>query len=422
MACSHAPSSSGAAPTPEAAPAPRHAQRSPRSPDPEVAKLRRSLEFGKLEECRALLPCLDRLGPEFAAERALLQARFAALSGNNIEAIRAIETVRKEHPLDASVYATAAEVYAAAGKLDAGWDEVRAGETAAGASPELARARGVLWILRSGGAKRGLEHLEAARKEDPGLPFTDRALSQAHLLVAKEFAGARKAQDALLHAKQAVEFDPDDVDARRLLSDVLILNGDFEGGVAEIRRLVDRGEPLTSELALLEKKAGIGALLDHDRPRAVLHFAAARKLGLTDMELSTGARILDEEAAARFDRGVEAYKSGDLAAAKTEFRAALEVDPDRIEAKNSLAVVLFKEEDYAGAIELWRAVIDTARKESLVLPEPVHVNLAQALRLGGDPAGARAVLEGYLAREPEGRWKAETLAALAALPAKETGN
>jgi tetratricopeptide (TPR) repeat protein len=369
-----------------------------------------------------LLPSLDRLGPEFAAERALLQARFAALSGNNVEAIRAIEAVRKEHPRDASVYATAAEIYAAAGKSDAGWDEVRAGEAAAGAAPELTRARGVLWILRSGGARKGLEHLEAARREDPELPFTDRALSQAHLLVAKEDAGARKAKDALLHAKLAVELDPDDVDARRLLSEVLVLNGDFEGGVAEIRGLVARGEPLTSELALLEKKAGVAALLERDRSRAVQHFATARKLGLTDAELSTGARILDEEAAAKVAKGVEAYKAGDLAAAKAEFLGALKLDPDRIEAKNSLAVVLFKEADYAGASELWRAVLETARKESLVLPEPVHVNLAQALRLGGDPAGARAVLEGYLAREPEGRWKAETQAALAALPPRNAGN
>ncbi len=369
-----------------------------------------------------LLPALDRLGTEFAEERKLLEARIAALSQNNIDAIRAIEAVRQEHPTDPSVYATAAEIYAAAGKLDAGWDEVKSGDAACGAAPELTRARGILWISRSGGAKKGLELLEEARRQDPDLPFVERGLSQAHLLVGKEASAARKAKEALAHARMAASLDPEDVDARRFLSEALVSNGDFESGIAEIQGLVDRGEPLTSELALLEKKAGIAALLERDRPRALRHFARARKLGLTDAELATGARILEEEAAAKFEKGIAEYKAGDLEAAKVEFRAALELDPDRIQAKNSLAVVLFRQGDNPGAIELWRAVLETARKESLVLPEPVHVNLAQAQALAGDLAGARATLDEYLEREPDGRWKAETKAALAALPAKKSGD
>jgi tetratricopeptide (TPR) repeat protein len=398
------------------------ATRTPRSADPEIAKLRRCIDRGQVEEARALLPALDRLGPDCAAEAKLLSARFAALSLKVIDAIRTIETVRKEHPADPDVYATAAEIYVAAGKLDIGWDEVKAGDAACGEAPELGRARGVLWISRSGGARKGLDLLEAARRADPDLPFLDRALSQAHLLVGKEDAAARHAVDALAHARFAASLDPDEVDARRFLSEVLVQNGDFEAGIAEIQRLVDAGEPLSSELALLHKKAGIAALLERARTRAVTHFAAARKLGLTDAELSTGARILEEEAAAKVEQGILAYKVGDFAAAKAGFREALDLDPDRIQAKNHLAVVLFKEADYSAAVVLWRAVLETAVKEALPLPEPVHLNLAQAEALSGDVDGARATLEDYLAREPDGRWAKETRAALLALPAKKSSD
>jgi tetratricopeptide (TPR) repeat protein len=398
--------------------APPKAVRAPRCPDPEVVRLRKALDLGRLDEARSLLPALDRERERLGREELLLRARFEALSGNAIEAIRKVEAARKDGPSDPDVFATASEIYAAAGKLEAGWEEERAGERACGETPELSRSRGILWISRSGGARKGLDVLQAARRADPDLPFLDRALSQAHLLVGKEDAAARKGPGALEHARFAASLDPDDVDARRFLSEALLMNGDFEEAVSEIAALVERGQPLGAELALLHKKAGIASLLERERERAIGHFAAARKLGLTDDELSTGARVLEEEAAARVARGVEDYQRGDLEAARSAFEGALELEPDRIEAKNHLAVVEFKRGEFGAAAALWRSVLETSKKESLELPEPVHVNLAKASALAGDLHAAREVLEAYLAREPEGRWAAETRAALDALPPK----
>jgi len=417
-ACSHD-ADPAAARAPEVHAAPQLAVRTPRSTDPDAAGLRRSIERGRVDEAHAREAVLARLDP---GEARVLAARLSAISGRIVDAIREIEAARKERPADPDVYATAAEIYAAAGKLDAGWDEVKAGDAACGSAPELLRARGVLWISRSGGARKGLGFLEDARRADAELPFVDRPLSQAHLLVGKEDSAAHKPKDALVHARFAASLDPEDVDARRFLSEALVLNGDFEPAVAEIQTLVDRGEPLVSELALLHKKAGIAALLEHDRERALRHFVSARKLGLTDAELATGARLLGEEAAAKVGLGVEAYKAGDLAAAKARSKEALELEPDGIQAQNLLAVVLFKESDYAGAIALWRVVLETAQKEDLALPEPVHLNLARAQELSGDAAAARTTLEAYLARDPSGPWVADTRAALALLPPKKTGD
>jgi tetratricopeptide (TPR) repeat protein len=416
--CSREPSAAAAAPAPavETRVETKRAARPPRSTDPDVVRLRAALDLGRADEARALLPRLDE--KRIGTEELLLRARFDALSGNAVDAIRKVEAARQAAPTDPDVFATASEIYAAAGKVDAGWQEERAGERACGEAPELDRARACLWLSRSGGARKGLELLEGARKKDPDLPFTARALSQAHLLVGKEDAAARKGPSALEHAQLAASLDPDDVDARRFLSEALLLNGDFEGGVREIEALVEKGQPLGAELALLHKKAGIAALLERDRDRAIGHFAAARKLGLTDEELSTGARVLAEEAAARVEKGIEAYKAGDLDAARAHFTAALELDPDRIEAKNHLAVVEFKRGNLGAAIAYWRSVLETSEKEGLELPEPVHVNLAKALALSGEVDAARDLLEDYLRKNPEGRFQDETRAALDALPPK----
>ena len=54
-----------------------------------------------------------------------------------------------------------------------------------------------------------------------------------------------------------------------------------------------------------------------------------------------------------------------------------------------------------------------AQAEKIELPEPVHLNLAQADVEAGDLEGARKVLEEYLEREPTGEWRARTQAMLA---------
>jgi tetratricopeptide (TPR) repeat protein len=329
---------------------------------------------------------------------------------------------RKSRPADPDAYATGAEIYASAGKLESAWDEIKAGDAACGKAPELTRARGIAWISRQGGGKKGLELLEDARKADPSLPFVSRALGQAHLLLGKESAAAGQAEPALAHARAAASYDAADVDVARFLAEALAMGGDLEGALRETQRLVDRGLPLTGELALLHKKAGMAALLARERERALEHFASARRLGLTDEELGSGARILEEEIEARVKSGVEAYGKDDLATAEASFRGALALEPDRIEARNHLGVLLFRKGEFAGAAECWRSVIGTAEAEGLVLPEPVHVNLAKALALAKDLAGARETLEGYLAHHPDGEWVPETRAALAALPAGKSGN
>lgn len=381
---------------------------------PELDRLRHALEAGDAATATTLIEAARSAG----AEEPLLRARLSALDPHGLlAALRGIEAARTATPSDPDVYATAAEIYAGHGSFDTAWNEVQRGEQAAGEAAELSRARGVIWISRENGAVKGLEHLERARAIDPDLPFANRPLAQAHLLVAKLRQQKQDIQGALQHVTQSLAFDPLDVDARRLMSELEAARGDFEAAIALTAGLVQEGQKLAGELASLHKKAGIAALLEGDRPRAIEHFRAAREQGMPDGELASGARILSEEAAARIARGVEAYTQADLAGAESAFRSALALDPTSLAGRNHLAVVLRQRRQFDEAIALWRAVLGDARAERIDLPEPVHINLAGALAASGDVPGARAVLEDYLAREPAGDWRPETTAALAALPA-----
>lgn len=374
----------------------------------ELDALRRALDLGTPQETQALLAHAAEAGDEAL----LLRARAASQSGHGIEALRLVEEARAQHPEDAAVYAAAAEIYASTDGFDSAAREIVQGEKRCGASAELLRARGIVSISRQGGAARGLQELEAALQADPELPFARRALGQAHLLVGKEAAKAEKLPQALEHARLSVGFDPQDTDAQRFLSECLAAAGDFDGALATLRALIARGEPLGAELASMHKRAGVACLLRKERPAALEHFLAARAGGLGDLELATGARLLAEESQQHLDSGVKAYQAGHVEEAESEFRAALVYDADSIAARNHLAVALFRRCAYAEAIPLWTRVLETAERERLELPEPVHLNLAEAQQRGGDREASRRTLLHYLEREPQGRWAEITRAAL----------
>jgi len=378
----------------------------------------------RLDALRAALDGLDRaraaelIDAASAAgpEEPLLRARFQALEpAGTIAALRLIETARAADPKNPDVYATAAEIYAANDAFDTAWQEIERGLASCGESAELLRARGVAWLCREHGAPKGVEFLTRARAADPDLPFVTRALAQGHLLVAKIEQQKKNVEGAIANARASLAGQPDNVDARRLLSELLAAQGDFGGAIAIVQGLVQAGEPLEAELASLCKKAGIAALLENDRPRAIEQFRAARAHGLNDTELASGARILAEESRVQLERGVAAYEKGDTAKAETCFREALADEPTSLAARNHLAVVLFGRAQYPEAARLWREVLETARTEAIDLPDPVHLNLAAALAKSGDAAGARAVLEEFLKREPTGEWARATRDALNAL-------
>lgn len=397
----------------EASKAPVGFERSPRSSDPELARLRVALDFGRADELAALLPAAARAGHEEPA----LRARAMALAGRRIDALRLLAEARKTRPRDPEYGSTAAEIYAGAGAFEDALREILELEKVSKTEPLVLRARGVAMLLKDGGAAQGLALLEEARRGEPELPFTQRALAQAHLLVGKEQAKKKDIPAALRHAQASVSFDADDVDAERFLSECLAASGRYVEARAVLEALSARGVPLGAELALLSKNAGFHALLRGARDEALDHFEAARVAGLDDDALGSAVELLQEAARADVDAGVALFTAGETAKAAGLFDRALRRDPGQLAAMNHLAVCHMKLKEPAKAAELWRRVLSIAETEQLELPEPVHLNLARALQAAGDAAGAKLVLDVHLDRHPSGPWRAETEAALRQLDA-----
>jgi tetratricopeptide (TPR) repeat protein len=383
----------------------------PRATDPAVVRLRAALEFGRLAEVEELLPFAARAG----AEEAVLRARAMALRGARIDALRILAESAAARPLDPEPRGAAAEIYAASGAFEDALREILALERVSKSDPVVLRARGVAMLCKDGGAAQGLELLLRARAADPELPYCDRALAQAHLLVGKDAAKRKDLAAALEHAEASTRHDPDETDAQRFRSECLAASGRFPEAREVLDALASRGVPLGAERALLEKRAGFDALLRGRREDALAHFVAARARGLDAAGLGSAAELLVEAAAQDVEEGVRLFSDGRVEEAAARFAQALERDPAQLAARNHLAVCRLRQDRPADAAPLWREVLAIARAEELELPEPVHLNLAHALSRSGDTEAARAALREYLEREPQGRYVVETERALAAL-------
>jgi tetratricopeptide (TPR) repeat protein len=384
-----------------------------RGQGPALERAREALERGAAAAATAALLAL---GDDLEVE--LLRARLAALEADGIGAVRRIEAARAVHPDQAEVYATAAEIHAAAGRLASAEQEVREGLVRCGPAPALSRARGVLALARTGGARSGLEHLLDARALDPALPFLEPALLQAHLLLGRAALAESLALDALGHARAALLLEPADVEARTLLADAQSAAGELDAALETFEGLLADGAAVRDTLALLCQRAATAALVEGRRELALERYLRARELGLAEADLGFGASLLIEAAEGELERGVAALESGDHVAAGAHLERALRLDPQSLPARNHLAVVHFLERRYAQAAAQWRELLERARAQDIELPEPVELNLAKALALDGHPAEARALLEAWLAHASEGSAADSARALLAELDAR----
>ena len=386
-----------------------------RSDDPRVVQARKALDLGRADLARALVPQAVAVA---GSEGSLLEARLAALMGEHVAALAHLARARREAPGDPRVYATAAEIHAARGNLEEADTEIKRGVEAGGATaPELARARGVHMICSPGQARHGLTLLLRARELDADLPYLDRPLGQAHMLVAKEQVGAGDLAAAQMSVRQSLAHDPEDLDTRRLEVEVLMGLGEWGEGIASMEALLLEGLPLEAELAGYCKNAAFWAVTHGQRELGVKHYLRALELGFPRAELGHGFGVLRTEADELAARGAESLDAGEESAARDLLERALVCDPESLLANNFLGNLHHGAGDFDEAVSCWNRVLDLARSEGLELPEAVHIKLAQAHGLGlGDFEKARETLEAYLVLEPTGRWVDQTRKLIADLP------
>lgn len=449
---------------PEVGPAEVMSSSMPRSDDPRVVRLRSALGTGRADLAGDLMPAVRAL--DLGVEGDLLDARYAALTGQAVEASRLVEAARAVAPADPRVYATAAEIAAGGERLSLAREELRMGFERCGTTPELRRARGVLAISTPGdlgAARRGLADLDAARAADPSLPFLDWPSSEACRLVGQAARGENNAVAEKL-LRRSLELDGGNRYAGEALGELLISVSRWEEGLEILTGLLADGALLGSKVAEYEKGAAMAYLMIEDRGQALEHLVRARNLGMPDELLGSGAAILDaamEEALAAgraaladghhaaavasvrlalkyspdsdlarvelgiaqgaqlVDEGLEFLRDVEYLEAALRFESAIELDPDSLQAHTFLGSSRFALEEYTRAASAWHWVVDTARTERLRLPEAVHLKLAQALLMAGSGKEARQVLADYLLLEPNGPWTQDTLRFQAQLEEQE---
>ncbi len=384
---------------------PSFAAQLPHSRDPRVAACAAALETGDLGRAQSLLLELaDMESPDTTC----LRARLLSSQGDQIAAVRELEQARKTWPDQGALYATAAEIHAASGRLESAHEEVRAGLAAAGPTADLSRARGVLCLLQQGGAKQGLAHLLDALKADPNLLFCKGPLTEAHRLLATAALAKSDPREALAHAREGLKLEPDNADLRLLCADSLVAAGDFDEGLPAYEELARGGRDFGASLRLYYQKGATMALVERRPEVAFARYLRARQLGATNEELGLGAEILGRAVGEAQTAADKAYEEERFADARKELDRLLVIEPLDLAARTQLGVVCFKLKDFASASAAWRGVLEIAEKSAVKLPEPVHLNLARSLYAEGKTAEIKQVCEQYLAKEPEGEWAAQT--------------
>jgi len=339
--------------------------------DPALAEVRAVLEQGRGDLALALL---ERVGG-FEAE--CLRARAEVLGGDGVAALRALDRARELAPQDPELAATEVELQVALGRIAAAGETLVEALKRLGPAPALLRARGVLELSTPNHGAAALEALERARAGDPELPFVQRPLALAHVLVGRALLESSPAE-ATAHAQAARAAWPPLEDALELEAEGLAGELRFEEALERYAELEEHGRDLGETPAILHQRCATRCLLEH------------------------------EERGTLLERGIAASEAGDWGAAAEAFGAILAFAPSDLEAGEHLGVARFQRADYRGAATVWAEVLGHARagtdQATAELLGPLPLNLAKAWRLAGEPDQARRVLSELLDRDPDGPW------------------
>lgn len=377
----------------------------PRSGDPRLAGARKALAAGQASSARTQL---DQLGGAAGVEGPLCEARLAFWDREFVAALEAVERARRIAPGDSRVFATAAEILSLTERgIDAD-DELKLGLSQAGPTPDIRRAQAVRMLTQPGRGPEALKLLEAALEADPSIPYMDWPLSQAYLLTARSDLGQGGAELAIEHALDALTRDPELYDAYVVLGDGYAGKLDFVSALDAYGKAAEAGLDVQRERADTHLRAGMAARMVRDDDAAVAHYLAARELGLSNLEMSSGADFLVARARLALTAAADADIAEEIELAEQYLEEALRLDPHSWDALDYLGNLRFRQRRFNGAAIAWEVLLGYEKEAAVSRESATHLNLGRALVMAGRIAESRTPLLSYLEYWPDGPLAADT--------------
>ena len=191
---------------------------------------------------------------------------------------------------------------------------------------------------------------------------------------------------------------------------------DFVSSLEAYGKAAEAGIDVRREQADTHMRAGMAARMVKNHGAAVAHYLAARDLGLSNLEMSSGADYLKSQANLALTAAADAEIAGKLDLAEEHLEEALRMDPRSLEALDFLGSIRFRGADFAGAAVAWEVLLGYERESAESRESTTHLNLARALVLGERAVEARGALDAYLEAWPDGPLAAETREMILRLP------
>ncbi|HQU16076.1 MAG: hypothetical protein B7Z66_08005 [Chromatiales bacterium 21-64-14] len=203
--------------------------------------------------------------------------------------------------------------------------------------------------------------------------------AKEHIARAQQYMAKGNDRAVVIELKNALQIEPDNKLARSLLADVYLKDGAGPLAEKELARLVKLGEPqgrvsVRMARALLQQHEFKKTLLLLDKPA----------------DLPPDQRALAHQLRAEADLGL-----GDLDAADQEYRAALALDPKRVDAWAGRGRVALARPDYPQANRYIQKALEVApgNKPARVLEGEYYLNVK-------DPTASRSAFEQVLKADP----------------------
>lgn len=225
------------------------------------------------------------------------------------------------------------------------------------------------------GGKRALAAIGAALLVSACSPSPESMIDSAKSYLAKNDLNA-----ASIQLKNALQDNGNLAEARFLLGQVNLRQGNVAGAVKELQRAAELGYPAVETTPLLARALVLSG--EHDR---VIKSYASAQLDSPQAQAKLAAAL-----------GGAYLGKGDLAAARRAFEAALNLDAEESDARVGLARTKLA----GGAVAEARADAEAALARDAKSAE-AYIVLADAALMEGRPADAAKALESALQQRPD---------------------